>query len=111
MLHVNHLDIETTERQAEADAARAMNPATHLHKEYPGQGFKWVELKLPEAKEDWVVPDKYKIDLVKKGYGTVIPDNSWAIWDKDKQQYITTGLKSEDQALKHLQHIEFIFSR
>jgi hypothetical protein len=34
--------------KAEADMARAMGPATQVVKEYPEQGFKWVELKLPE---------------------------------------------------------------
>ena len=32
-------------QKAEADAAKAMNPATFTHKEYPDKGFKWVELK------------------------------------------------------------------
>jgi hypothetical protein len=35
-------------QKAEADAARAMNPATVVHKEYPGQPYKWVELKKPD---------------------------------------------------------------
>lgn len=35
-------------QKAEADAARAMNPATQLVKEYPEQGFKWVELRQPK---------------------------------------------------------------
>jgi len=35
-------------QKAEADAARAMNPATQVFKEYPDQGYKWVELKAPE---------------------------------------------------------------
>lgn len=36
-------------QKAEADLARANNAATVLHKEYPDKGFKWVELKQPEA--------------------------------------------------------------
>jgi hypothetical protein len=42
-------------QQAEADAAKAMNPATFTHKEYPGDpsGMKWAQLKskneLPEG--------------------------------------------------------------
>lgn len=39
--------------KAEADAARAMNPATHTVKEYPDQGFKWVELKTGDLPEGW----------------------------------------------------------
>ena len=39
-------------QKAEADAARAMNPATHVFKEYAEnnpKGFKWVELKSPDS--------------------------------------------------------------
>ena len=40
-------------QKVEANAARANNAATVLHKEYPGQGMKWVELRkgdnLPEG--------------------------------------------------------------
>ena len=39
--------------KAEADAARAMNPATHTVKEYPDHGFKWVELKTGDLPEGW----------------------------------------------------------
>jgi hypothetical protein len=35
-------------QKAEADMARAMNPATFTHKEYPEQGYKWVELRQPK---------------------------------------------------------------
>lgn len=35
-------------QKAEADMARAMNPATQVVKEYPEQGFKWVELNVPK---------------------------------------------------------------
>ncbi len=41
-------------QKAEADMARAMNPATQVVKEYPDQGFKWVELRQPkELPEGW----------------------------------------------------------
>ena len=36
-------------QKAAADAARASNPATQLFREYPEQGFKWVELKPAET--------------------------------------------------------------
>lgn len=35
-------------QKAEADMARAMGPATQVVKEYPEQGFKWVELRQPK---------------------------------------------------------------
>lgn len=36
-------------QKVEASKALANNAATHLHKDYPDKGFKWVELKAPEA--------------------------------------------------------------
>jgi hypothetical protein len=45
-------------QKAEADMARAMNPATHVVKEYPEQGFKWVELSSP----------KYSMDKLPEGW-------------------------------------------
>jgi hypothetical protein len=35
-------------QKAESDMARSMGPATQLVKEYPEQGFKWVELRQPK---------------------------------------------------------------
>jgi hypothetical protein len=35
-------------QKVEADMARAMGPATQVVKEYPEQGFKWVELRQPK---------------------------------------------------------------
>lgn len=41
-------------QKAEADLARARNPATFTHKEYPEQGLSWVELRQPkELPEGW----------------------------------------------------------
>jgi hypothetical protein len=43
-------------QKAEADMARAMGPATQVVKEYPEQGYKWVELRQPtEAPQGWSV--------------------------------------------------------
>lgn len=36
-------------KKVEADLARANNAATHLHKEYPEAGMRWVELKEPQV--------------------------------------------------------------
>lgn len=41
-------------QKAEADAMLANNAATVLHKEYPGQPYKWVELKKQELPAGWV---------------------------------------------------------
>lgn len=40
-------------QKAEADAIRANNAATVLHKEYPEKGMKWVQLKQSELPEGW----------------------------------------------------------
>lgn len=36
-------------QKAEADAQKARNPATYVHKDYEDQPYHWVELKQPEA--------------------------------------------------------------
>lgn len=50
-------------QKAEADMARAMGPATHVFKEYPEQGFKWVELKAPKETGRKVGVEKHEMDL------------------------------------------------
>lgn len=42
-------------QKAEADALKANNAATVLHKEYPEKGMKWVELRTPEDAKNEVV--------------------------------------------------------
>ena len=83
-------------QKAEADLLRANNAATQVVKEYPEQGMKWVELKAPEMQEGWVPPERYEI---RKPTPSA---ESLAIFDKEKGQYVTTGLASEEQAIKHL---------
>ena len=41
---VSQINAWRAAQKAEADAAKANNAATHLHKDYPDKGFKWVEL-------------------------------------------------------------------
>jgi hypothetical protein len=50
-------------QKAEADLARAMNPATQVVKEYPEQGFKWVELRKPEETGKKVGVERYEAEL------------------------------------------------
>jgi hypothetical protein len=40
-------------QKAEADAAKARNPATFVVKEYPEQKMQWVELKAPDLPKGW----------------------------------------------------------
>lgn len=44
-------------QKVEADMMRAMNPATQVFKEYPDQGYKWVELRMPEATGKTITTD------------------------------------------------------
>ena len=83
-------------QKVEANQALANNAATQLVKEYPEQGYKWVELKAPEMQEGWVPPERYEI---RKPTPSA---ESLAIFDKEKGQYVTSGLASEEQAIKHL---------
>jgi hypothetical protein len=50
-------------QKAEADMARAMNPATQVVKEYPDQGYKWVELRQPKETGRKVSVDKSEMEL------------------------------------------------
>jgi len=50
-------------QKAEADMARAMNPATQVVKEYPEQGFKWVELRQPKETGKKISVEKSEMDL------------------------------------------------
>ena len=50
-------------QKAEADMARAMGPATQVVKEYPEQGFKWVELRAPKETGRKISVEKSEMDL------------------------------------------------
>jgi hypothetical protein len=75
-------------QKAEADAARAMNPATQVVKEYPEQGFKWVELRQPEMKE---MPSGYSVKPMDK-------DGWFAVYGPDGRSTGAVG-KSPDEAI------------
>jgi hypothetical protein len=55
-------------QKAEADMARAMNPATQVVKEYPDQGYKWVELRQPEITAE-NLPPGYEMQTFKNNMG------------------------------------------
>lgn len=52
--------------KAAADAARAQNAATVLHKEYPEAGYKWVELKARGPKATSIEGAKSDQELIRK---------------------------------------------
>jgi hypothetical protein len=49
--------------KAEADMARSMGPATQVVKEYPEQGFKWVELRQPKETGKKISVEKSEMEL------------------------------------------------
>lgn len=65
------------EQKIAADAEKANNAATVLHKEYPEQGYKWVELRQPEG-------------APKAGYGVTPADDP-----------LTQALKYEGDVMGH----------
>lgn len=70
-------------QKAEADMARAMNPATQVVKEYPEQGFKWVELRQPkELPEGWT-------------------EKNGAYYDPKGERHVHPGTESLADALKY----------
>lgn len=73
-------------QKAEADAARAMNPATQVFKEYPEQGYKWVELTLPKD-------DANPVDLTESfpGYEDYKDPRALALRDALKYEGETMG--------------------
>ena len=75
---------------AEANAAKANNAATHLHKEYP-EGFKWVELKAP--KDAPVVEGEYKDPMF-----DIPPAQQQRIQDEASMWAEAQGLDPEDDA-------------
>jgi hypothetical protein len=97
--HVDKINAWRASQRAEADAARAANVATVVHKEYPDAGLKWVELKVPELIEQFKVPDRYEIKKPTPSSQT------FAIWDKEKAQYVTSGLGSEEAAAQQVQRM------
>jgi hypothetical protein len=65
-------------QKVEADLARANNAATVLHKEYPEQGFKWVELaakeRTPEIEKNLADALKYEGETMGHCVGGYCPD-------------------------------------
>lgn len=78
-------------QQAEADALRANNAATVLHKEYPEKGMRWVELKqgtskLPEDFDTWSPAEQA---------------NYKALPDKEARADLQDALKYEGDTMGH----------
>ncbi len=84
-----------------ADQARAQNPATVTHKEYPEQGFKWVELKQPEAKSvEELTPKQLEFykDYIENG---ISPEGALRNASKRDPKSLEEALKYEGETMGH----------
>lgn len=111
--HVDKINAWRSSQKAEADAARAANEATVLHKEYPDQGFKWVELKVPEPKleEGHAIgpisgyPDLHGIIDTRTGQsvsGGATPEEAMRLYKREEREnQLKDALKYEGEHLKH----------
>lgn len=59
--HVDKINAWRATQEAEANRAIAGNAATQIVKEYPEQGMRWVELRLPEVKPEDALPEGYRV--------------------------------------------------
>ena len=83
--------------KAEADAARAMNPATQVVKEYPEQGFKWVELRQPkELPEGWAEARKPSGEV-----GAYYDPSGATVYDHPGVKTLEDALKYEGETMGH----------
>jgi hypothetical protein len=57
---VSQINAWRAEQIGNADFARANNAATRVVKEYPDQGYKWVELAMPKITVDTPLPEGFK---------------------------------------------------
>lgn len=89
---VHELDQWRLESVAEANAALARNPATHIFKEYPDdpKGMHWVELKIPENQNPGL-PEGYSMSP------TIY--NGRTLYEvKDPNGYLVADYPSEEEA-------------
>ena len=87
-------------QKAEADLAKATNAATVLHKDYPGKGFKWVELKkqdqLPEGwSEEFVDTDLGKLRKLRD------PKTGGLTATDPREEALRDALKYEGDTMGH----------
>ena len=84
-------------QKVEADAARAMNPATHTVKEYPEQGYKWVELRQPkELPEGWSEARKPSGEV-----GAYYDPSGATVYDHPGIKTLEDALKYEGETMGH----------
>lgn len=95
--HVAAINAWREAQQAEANMAKAMNPATHTVKEYP-EGYKLVELKAPST-----LPEGVKLEPKAGGFDIVGPQGEDLGWAKTEKEAIQQSNSSDAlaEALKY----------
>ena len=93
-------------QKVEANAAKANNAATVLHKEYPEQGMKWVELKVgDDAKLPGgfsLEPEKFARSGELAGYRVIGPDKKSVAFGKTEAEAIReANIPALKDALKY----------
>lgn len=91
--HVAAINAWREAQQAEANLAKAMNPATHVVKEYP-EGYKLVELKAPkELPEGWKQPEG--------GKGMFVDPEGNPTFESPLKASLEEALKYEGETMGH----------
>jgi hypothetical protein len=81
--HVAKINAWRQEQKVAADAAKANNAATVLHKDYGDKGFKWVELKAPKRE----LPPGFTVEKRGEGaLGTHAVVGDGTSWSADSEQ-------------------------
>lgn len=90
---VSKINAWRAEQKIAANAEKANNAATVVHKEYPEQGYKWVELKAPTE-----FPDEEIAGQLGETYRNLSPEGQLAVREDFLKQRATAAL---DEALKY----------
>ena len=117
--HVDKINAWRASQKAEVDKARAANAATVVHKEYPEQGLKWVELKLVTP-EQFDLPKGFSMiedpsrnkagEIVKTGYRLQSPEGKLLSYGETPadayaqhfgKEALEDALKYEGEILQH----------
>lgn len=98
--HVDDINAWRAVQEREANAARAANAATSVVKEYPEQGMRWVELKLPDE-----IPGEEMTGALGETYRNLSPEAQAAVREdfmKNRgRAALEDALKYEGEMLSH----------
>jgi hypothetical protein len=94
---VSEINKWRAENQAAANEKLANNAATHLVKDYPDQGYKWVELRQPDQVEE--LPRDFLVDAM-QNRNMRLSDIQDVLNDTEKRLNLSREL-TLDKALKY----------